>query len=49
MAFVRVVAASPRVYLGDCQRNAEAIWEKAQALAEEGAQIAGFPELCLTG
>jgi len=49
MEFIRTAAVSPRVYLGDCIRNMEAIAAKAKELENQGVQIALFPELSLTG
>ncbi len=47
--FLRVAAVSPKVYLGDVQKNAQEI-SKAYALMEKkGVQVALFPEMTLTG
>ncbi len=45
----RIAAVSPKVYLGDCQKNAAEITAWLPKLNEEQVQAAVFPELCLTG
>ncbi len=45
----RVAAVSPRVYLGDCKRNAEETLVWMDTLQKEGVQAAVFPELGITG
>ncbi len=45
----RVAAVAPRVYLGNCRKNAETIIEYMQALAKQDVQAAVFPELSITG
>lgn len=47
--FVRTAAANPALRVADCAYNAGQIVLETQKLAEDGVQIAVFPELCLTG
>jgi len=47
--FLRVAALTPRCVVGDCQANADAIIVAANRVAQQGVQLAVFPELCLTG
>lgn len=44
--FIRVASISPRVYLGDIEKNTQNILELVQSIE---ANILLFPELCLTG
>ncbi len=45
----RIAAVSPRVYLGDCRRNAQEIIAWMEKLQKEHVQAAVFPELGITG
>ncbi len=47
--FVKVCAATPEVKVADCRFNSAEIIKSIQRAAEEGAKIAVFPELCVTG
>jgi len=47
--FARVAACTFPVELAQPQHNAEALYARARAVAEDGAVLAVFPELCLTG
>lgn len=47
--FLKTAACSPRVALANPAKNAEEILRVAGDAAEQGAAIAVFPELCLTG
>ncbi len=45
----RIAAVSPKVHLGDCQKNGGEIIAWLPRLCKEQVQAAVFPELCLTG
>ena len=47
--FIRICAATPEVRVADCVFNASRIIDLALAAAQEGAKVAVFPELSLTG
>jgi len=47
--FIRVAAATPRVWLADTARNAEEIIRLSKEAAAKGASVVVFPELCTTG
>ena len=47
--FVRVAAASLRMYLGEIEKNEKAILSAIEALEKQGAEVALFPALTLTG
>ena len=47
--FVKVAAATPDVKVADCIYNREQIAGRVQEMADHGAKIMVFPELCLTG
>jgi NAD+ synthase (glutamine-hydrolysing) len=47
--FFRVAAVSPKLILGNPDKNADIIAAEAKRLAEAGVKLAVFPELCLTG
>lgn len=47
--FLRTAALTPRCTVGDCQANADAIISAANHEAQNGVELAVFPELCLTG
>ncbi len=49
IGFVRTAAISPKVYLGDPEKNAEEIIKMIKRADDDGVGIACFPELCLTG
>ena len=48
-SFLRVAAATPRIQTADCAFNAAQVAALAKEAAENGASLAVFPELCLTG
>lgn len=45
----RIAAVSPRVYLGDCRKNAQETIAWMERLEKENVQAAVFPELGITG
>ncbi len=47
--FIKVAAITPQVEVADCPHNARAIAKGMEQAYQEGAQIAVFPELSLTG
>ncbi|MDR3118199.1 MAG: NAD(+) synthase [Mediterranea sp.] len=47
--FVKVAVAIPQVRVADCTFNAEQIVNLIAGAGKENVQIAGFPELCITG
>ena len=47
--FVKVAAATPVTYVGNCQRNAEQIIDLMRHAADDGAAIVALPELSITG
>ena len=47
--FMRVAAASPRVWLADPAKNAEEIIKLAREACRKGTSLLVFPELCVTG
>ena len=47
--FIRIACISPRISLGAPLQNAETVCKEAAAAAEQGADLAVFPELCLSG
>ncbi len=47
--YVRVAACSPEVVVADPRRNAQAIIDAARVVSAQGAVLAVFPELSLTG
>src|SRR5581483_1699606 len=47
--FVRVAAAVPRLRVADCAFNAQHVLSLLERGQREGAAVAVFPELCLTG
>lgn len=47
--FLRVCAATPEIKVADCAFNAAAVTALAKQAAANGASLAVFPELCLTG
>lgn len=47
--FIRVSCCVPDIAVADVTGNAEKVKEQMQAAAAAGAQMAVFPELCLTG
>ncbi len=47
--FLRVAAASPRVWLANPVKNAEEIIRMAGDAANSGTSVLVFPELCVTG
>lgn len=49
LGYVRVAAVVPPLYVADVDRNVAGLIECAHRAADAGAEIAVFPELCLTG
>ena len=47
--FARVVAVSPELVLGDVAANLAILKREMASLADQGARLIVFPELCLTG
>ena len=47
--FARVAACTTRTHLADPQRNAEAVLAMARECDAQGAALAVFPELTLSG
>ena len=47
--FVKLAAAVPNVAVADCFYNKEQILKQVKIAYEEGAQVIGLPELCITG
>lgn len=47
--FIRTAAVSPKVFLGDVEKNVQAIWERYSALSIQGVQVIVTPEMSLTG
>ncbi len=46
---IRIAASVPSVSVGDCEKNLAALLVKADEAEREGARIAVFPELAITG
>ncbi len=46
--FLKVAAATPRIRVADCAYNASRVEAMAAEVAENGAALIVFPELCLT-
>lgn len=49
LGYVRVAACAPRVSLADVEANVEEIKRVASDVHQKGAEVAVFPELCLSG
>lgn len=47
--FVKVAAATPKILVADCVKNAQLIVEKIREMEQGGAKVMVLPELCLTG
>ncbi len=47
--FIKVAAATPEIHVADCAFNADHILALCREADEQGVQVIGFPELCLTG
>ena len=47
--FIKACAVSPSLRVADCPYNAQMTIEAMQRAAQRGCQLAGFPELGLTG
>lgn len=47
--YIRVAAAFPKVALADPETNATRISDQIETLAQKGARLIVFPELCMTG
>jgi NAD+ synthase (glutamine-hydrolysing) len=47
--FIKVAAGAPKIRVGDCHHNAEAVFTLMREAAEQGVRVLVLPELCLTG
>lgn len=47
--FIKVCAVTPEIRVADCGYNAESIISEMKNAAANGARLAVFPELCVTG
>lgn len=47
--FLRVAAATPKVYISNCQKNAEEIIDLYKEAVNKKVALVVFPELCVTG
>lgn len=47
--FIKVAAVTPDIRVADVSFNTEKICQAIDSAAKEGAKIAAFPELCITG
>ncbi|MGI6168471.1 MAG: NAD(+) synthase [Christensenellales bacterium] len=47
--FLRIAAATTLIRVADCTYNADGIVDAAMEAAQQGASLAVFPELCVTG
>jgi len=47
--FIKVAAGTPKIKVGDCHHNAEAIFTIMREAADQGVRVLALPELCLTG
>ncbi len=47
--FMRVAAVTPKVKIGNVEYNVAEILSLAEKINQYGADVAIFPELCLTG
>ncbi len=47
--FIRVACASPRVKIGDCEKNAQEIISIIERASKDGVSLLVLPELCITG
>ena len=47
--FIKVAAGTPKIKVGDCHHNAEAIFTIMREADEQGVRVLALPELCLTG
>lgn len=47
--FLKVCTVSPSLHLGDCTYNVEQIIDSLNKASHEGASLAVYPELCVTG
>ena len=47
--FIKVAAGTPKIRVGDCRYNAEAIFTLMREAEERGVRVLCLPELCLTG
>lgn len=47
--FIRVGAATPRINVGNCKKNADEIISLIKEGADKGLSLLVFPELCITG
>lgn len=47
--FVKVAAATPKIRVADCEFNANQIISQIKEAEQNGASLAVFPELCVTG
>ena len=46
---IKVAAATPEIRVADCAYNAQKILDLCREAQQQGVQVLGFPELCLTG
>ena len=47
--FIKVAAGTPKIKVGDCRHNAEAIFTLMREAANQGVRVLALPELCMTG
>ena len=47
--FVKIAAATPRVFVGNARKNADEIIRIIKKADSEGVKVLTFPELSLTG
>lgn len=47
--FLKVAAVTPQIRVADPEYNAEVIIDRMRDVAEQGAKLMVFPELCITG
>lgn len=47
--FIKVAAGTPKISVADCEHNCREIEKAVYTMAERGAKIMVFPELCITG
>lgn len=47
--FIKVAAATPDIKVADCEYNTQKIIEIMNSVAQNGAKLVVFPELCVTG
>ena len=47
--FLKVCTVTPKMHLADCQYNINEIIQSMKTAAQNGASLAVYPELCVTG